>query len=134
PSKRSSRTCVGTSWAAMATPLSNPTDGTHASPDLLRRLREFQAKVRPEVSVAAAPRVRPREVVVSGVHAAIMDRLRLVSTHLADGLQQSMEDLSDQTRLTYVGPAGEAREVLRACIQLLAPDTEVRKQPWFTGV
>jgi len=63
-----------------------------------------------------------------------MDRLRSVSTHLADGLQQSMEDLSDQTRLTYVGPAGEAREVLRGCIQLLAPDGEVRKQPWFIGV
>jgi hypothetical protein len=33
-----------------------------------------------------------------------------------------------------VGPAGEIREVMRATVQLLAPDEEVRKQPWFKGI
>jgi hypothetical protein len=53
---------------------------------------------------------------------------------LADGLEQALVDLNDDTRLTYVGPAGEAREVLRSAIQLLAPDHEVRKQSWFQGI
>lgn len=61
-------------------------------------------------------------------------RLRRLSPKLADGLEQSLIDLNDGTRLTYVGPAGEAREVLRAAIQLLAPDEEIRKQPWFEGI
>jgi hypothetical protein len=53
---------------------------------------------------------------------------------LAQSLEQVLTDLGDPERLTYVGPAGEAREVLRASIQLLAPDHDVRQQPWFVGV
>jgi hypothetical protein len=48
--------------------------------------------------------------------------------------KQALTDLNDGSRLTYVGPAGEAREVLRATIQLFAPDEEIRKQSWFEGI
>ncbi len=53
---------------------------------------------------------------------------------LADSLEQALKDMNDQTRLSYVGPAGEIREVMRATVQLFAPDEDVRKQPWFVGI
>ncbi|WP_143102955.1 pPIWI-associating nuclease domain-containing protein [Agrococcus baldri] len=56
-----------------------------------------------------------------------------MSTTLADSFDQALRDLNDETRLSYMGPAGEIREVMRATIQLLAPDAEIRSQPWFKG-
>ncbi|MBU5422904.1 hypothetical protein KQI48_09520 [Cellulomonas hominis] len=63
-----------------------------------------------------------------------MARLRRFSSELGDSLEQCLRDLNDPTRLSYVGPAGELREVMRATIQQLAPDEAVRRQPWFKGV
>jgi hypothetical protein len=45
-----------------------------------------------------------------------------------------LTDLNDHTRRSFVGPAGEVREVLRTALQLLAPDDQVRKQKWFVGI
>jgi hypothetical protein len=53
---------------------------------------------------------------------------------LADSLEQALRDLNDGTRLTYVGPAGEAREVMRGAIQLFADDDAIKRQSWFEGV
>jgi hypothetical protein len=102
------------------------------SPDLLRRLREFQSQVR------ARPRPAPSAVVpargpISGREATILERLRNLSPVLANSFEQALRDLNDFTRLSYVGPAGEVREVLRAAIQMLAPDVEIKKQKWFVG-
>jgi hypothetical protein len=102
-------------------------------PDLLRRLSEFQVRVRQRPVSRAPAVVVPARGPLSGAHASILGRLRSLSSRLADSLEQSLTDLNDGTRLTYVGPVGEAREVLRASIQLLAPDEELRKQPWFVG-
>jgi hypothetical protein len=101
-------------------------------PDLLRRLKEFQTRVRqsPRKMEAVVPARGP----LSGQEANILARLRRHSLALADSLEQVLKDLNDQTRLSYVGPAGEIREVLRATIQMFAPDHEVRKQPWFVGI
>ena len=33
-----------------------------------------------------------------------------------------------------MGPAGEVREVMRATVQQLVSDEDVRKQPWFQGI
>jgi hypothetical protein len=49
-------------------------------------------------------------------------------------MEQALRDLNDHSRLSYVGPAGEVREVLRAAVQLMAPDLEIRKQPWYVGI
>jgi len=109
-------------------------DPKEPSPDLFRRIREFQVQVRRlPISRKTAP-VVPARSPLSGQQVTILERLRRLSPKLADGLEQSLIDLNDGTRLTYVGPAGEAREVLRAAIQLLAPEDEVRKQKWFEGV
>ncbi|MEX0629956.1 MAG: hypothetical protein WEE67_06255 [Chloroflexota bacterium] len=102
-------------------------------PDLFRRLKEFQVRVRqPSASTRSAP-VVPARGPLSGLHADILERLRRQSPALADSLEQALTDLNDHNRLSYVGPAGEVREVMRAAVQQLAPDDEVRKQPWFVG-
>jgi hypothetical protein len=49
-------------------------------------------------------------------------------------MEQALTDLNDGSRLSYVGPAGEIREVLRATVQLFAPDDLVRAQSWFVGI
>lgn len=109
-----------------------PTPGDHPNPDLLRRLKEFQVQVRqPPRRVEA---VVPARGPLSAREAEILVRLRRLSPSLADSLEQALQDLNDHTRLTFVGPAGEVREVMRAAIQMLAPDEEIRKQPWFVGI
>ncbi len=77
--------------------------------------------------------VVPARGPLSGRDAHIIARLRRHSEPLADSLEQVLKDLNDHTRLSYVGPAGEIREVLRATVQLFAPDDEVRAQSWFVG-
>jgi hypothetical protein len=101
-------------------------------PDLLRRLREFQVQVR------HAPRkvdvVVPARGPLSARDVEILARLRRQSQSLADSLEQVLKDLNDHTRLSYVGLAGEIREVMRAASQLMAPDEVLRQQPWFKGI
>lgn len=104
------------------------------SPDYLRRLREYQLQVRavrrkPTTAAAVIPARGP----LPGRQLAVLDRLRRLSPSLAESLEQALRDLSDPTRLSYMGPAGEVREVLRAAIQKLAPDVDVKAQPWFKG-
>lgn len=101
-------------------------------PDLLRRLREFQGRVRqpPRKIDAVVPARGP----LSEREANVLARLRRQSVPLADSLEQALRDLNDHTRVSYVGPAGEVREVMRATIQMLAPDEDIRKQPWYVGI
>lgn len=93
---------------------------------------EFQVRVR-QHSREIAPTV-PGRGPLSEREASILRRSRIQSASLADSLEQVLEDINDHTRLSYVGPAGEVREVLRSCIQALAPEEEIVKQPWFVGV
>ena len=101
-------------------------------PDLLRRLKEFQVRVRQPAQRVEA--VVPSRGPLSGRETGILARLRRVSVALADSMEQALRDLNDHSRLSYVGPAGEVREVMRATVQLLAPDDEIRKQPWYLGI
>ncbi len=114
--------------------MARPTTSDGVDPDLLRRLGEFQRRVRQVTGPRRIEAVVPARAPLSGPHADIMSRLRRHSRDLADSLEQALIDLNDGSRLTYVGPAGEAREVMRATIQLFAPDEEIKKQPWFEGV
>src|SRR2546426_3824816 len=86
--------------------------------ELFRRLREFQLRVGPPPTLRVNDSVGSARVPLSGNQAAVVARLRDQSPQLADSLEQALADLHDATRLTYVGPAGEAREVMRAAIQL----------------
>jgi predicted pPIWI-associating nuclease len=106
--------------------------GNYPNPDLFRRLKEFQVQVRqPQRRIEV---IVPARGPLSAREAEILTRLRRLSPSLADSLEQALQDLNDYSRLTFVGPAGEVREVMRATIQMLAPDDEIRKQPWFVGV
>jgi hypothetical protein len=102
--------------------------------DLLERLRRFQTTVSP---LAAAPVVAaakpPPELRLSTLEASVRDRLRDLSPDLATSFEQAFRDLQDDDRATYVGPAGELREVFRATIHLLALDSDVAAQKWFKG-
>lgn len=60
-------------------------------------------------------------------------RLERLSPDLAASYRQVHDDLADATRETFLGPAGEIREVMRAVIHLLAPDEEVQAQDWYVG-
>jgi Predicted pPIWI-associating nuclease len=112
--------------------MAKPTSSDGLDPDLLRRVREFQVQVRRPARRVEA--VVPARGPLSGREAGILARLRKQSPLLANSMEQALRDLNDHTRLSYVGPAGEVREVMRATVQLLAPDDEVRKQAWFIGV
>lgn len=101
-------------------------------PDQLRRLREFQARVRQPVRRSEA--VVPARAPLAGREADILDRLRRHSAPLADSMEQALTDLNDHSRLSYIGQAAEVREVMRATIQTLAPDDEVKRQPWYVGI
>lgn len=65
--------------------------------------------------------------------AVLADRLDALSPDLGQSYRQVYEDLSNPTRSTFLGPAGEIREVLRAVIHLLAPDEKVVEDPEFSG-
>ena len=100
--------------------------------DLVRRLREFQLSVRraPRQTDAAVP----ENPSISAHQSDIIARLRRHSISLADSLEQALADINDMKRLSYVGPAAEVREAMRAAVQLFAPDDEIRKQRWFKGI
>lgn len=112
--------------------MARPARSDGLDPDRLRRLREFQVQVRqPSKRVEA---VVPSRGPLSAREAGILARLRKQSGPLADSMEQALRDMNDQSRLSYVGPAGEVREVMRATVQLMAPDDEIRKQSWFVGI
>ncbi len=106
--------------------------GDGVDPDLFRRLREFQLQVRQPARRVEA--VVPSRGPLSGRESAILARLRKQSPTLADSMEQALRDLNDHNRLSYVGPAGEVREVIRATVQLMAPDEEIKQQPWYIGI
>lgn len=64
---------------------------------------------------------------------AIAERLDQISPDLGASYRQVHADLGQPDRLSFLGPAGEIREVMRAAIQLLSPDEEVTAQDWFVG-
>jgi hypothetical protein len=102
--------------------------------ELARRLREYQLRVR---DIGSRKQAIAGDVgtlaPLSGSQQAIVLRLRQHAPRLADSLEQAVADVADSKRRTYVGAAGEAREVMRATIQLFSSDADVREQPWYRG-
>jgi hypothetical protein len=69
----------------------------------------------------------------SEVRESLAARLGDLSPDLATSYQQVHEDLVDPNRISFLGPAGEVREVLRGAMHLLAPDDDVKAEAWFVG-
>lgn len=61
----------------------------------------------------------------------VAQKLSQVSPVLAAGYRQVHRDLADKGRLSYKGTANELRETLREVLERLAPDEQVRTQPWY---
>lgn len=98
--------------------------------EYLERLRAFQAKLPPrEVASAPGPVVRPT---LTSDQQDLSARLAAVDPDLGISYQQVLADVAE-VRDTFVGPAGEIREVLRGTITQLAPDASVMGQTWFKG-
>jgi len=99
--------------------------------DYLKRLRAFQESL-------PALHLPPRSITVSvspiftPEQEEIASRLAAVDPDLAASYRQVIVDVA-QVRDTYVGPAGEIREVLRGAIAQLAPDEDVKAETWFIG-
>lgn len=75
----------------------------------------------------------PQVAQPTGARASLTERLERLSPDLAASYRQVHADLEQPGRLTYLGAAGEIREVMRAAIHLLAPDEDVATQEWFVG-
>lgn len=99
--------------------------------EYLGRLRAFHESLpRPASPGPAAP--GPVPPTFAAVQDALVVRLTAVDPDLGTSYLQVLTDVA-QVRATYVGPAGELREVLRGTIAQLAPDADVIGQTWFKG-
>ena len=121
-----------------------------------RRLRELRSRLGTQIPIAdlrgelrAIGRAIDREIVpayeaarwtdaaaqpVTAAPGSLAIRLERLSPDLAVSYGQVQVDMADPNRETFLGPAGEIREVMRAVIHLLAPDEEVQSQTWYVGV
>jgi hypothetical protein len=66
-----------------------------------------------------------------GRDADVATRLQKLDGDLAASYEQVVEDLEDEDRWSYRGPAGELREVLTGALQRLAPTASVQATEWY---
>jgi integrase len=69
----------------------------------------------------------------SSVNSVLLRRLEAISPQLAASYTQVHLDLADEARVSFLGPAGEIREVMRGAMTHLAPDDDVRAHSWYVG-
>lgn len=94
--------------------------------DLVERIQAFQESVR-------IRRTRPAAPGSLAGNDPLVARLEALDPDLARSYRQALTDLEDSNRLSFLGPAGEIREVMRGVMHKLAPDRKVKKQKWFVG-
>jgi Predicted pPIWI-associating nuclease len=54
-----------------------------------------------------------------------------ISQKLGDSYLQAKQDIKNADRISWAGTAHEIREVLATLLRTLAPDNEVKSQPWY---
>ncbi len=83
----------------------------------------------PRVSIVTGPVIRSSPLrLKTEIHEALAD----ISQPLADSYSQVYLDLADPDRVSWAGTVHEVREVLSRMLRTLAPDKDVKAQPWFT--
>jgi hypothetical protein len=95
--------------------------------------RHITREILPAYAAARWSGAATAERVVSATDEELLRRLEGVSLELAESYRQVLQDTRDESRLTFLGPAGELREIMRAAIHILAPDNAVAGQAWFVG-
>lgn len=68
---------------------------------------------------------------VPPIDTRIIETLAGLKPSAALAYEQALEDLSDERRKSYRGPATDLREALRETLDHMAPDSEVTSQPGF---
>jgi Predicted pPIWI-associating nuclease len=103
--------------------------------DVRRTLREIARTIDRDILPAydAARWSNASTTPPSAARGALEARLDQLSPDLGASYRQVHSDIADTTRSTYLGPAGELREVMRGAIQVLAPDQDVQAQTWYVG-
>ncbi len=105
--------------------------------DLRRRLRAvaraIEREILPAYDAARWTAASTVDRTPSEIRESLAARLETLSPDLAVSYRQVHSDLMDDGRQTFLGPAGEIREVMRAAIHLLSPDEDVKGEDWFEG-
>lgn len=111
--------------------------GNNAKASYLRLLKKLLRQLT-ELTVALhslpAAKVNPATATISYSQAEniLLSTLDQILPSAAASYKQGLNDLSSQNqRNSYRGPACEFREALRETLDLLAPDENVHKQPWY---
>lgn len=82
--------------------------------------------------------IAPSELTMKGVTQFELDRTDIykalldISIPLGRSYLQVKMDIQDPHRHSWAGTAHEIRQIISSLLEALAPDTEVRKQPWYT--
>jgi hypothetical protein len=100
----------------------------------LRRIaRAIDREILPAYDAARWTSAAGPQTAGADTSSPLIERLERLSPDLATSYLQVQTDLADGSRRSFLGPAGEIREVMRAVIHVLAPDDEVRSRPWYRG-
>jgi len=102
-----------------------------------RSLLNCLLKITTELAVVSHALVSPTKGVSSHINQSqaefiLIDTLDELLHSAGQSYRQGLQDLNHkEQRYSYRGTACELRETLRETLDLLAPDEEVAKQPWF---
>jgi hypothetical protein len=93
----------------------------------IRELNGLRATVEAAIEIRASGTPPHQARLTTATEAAIIETLNGIVPTVALSYRQVLQDLSDQTRVSYRGTASELREVLRELLDHLAPDEAVLK-------
>jgi hypothetical protein len=94
----------------------------------VRELNRLRGAFEAAIEIRAGGGVpQPATRLTTATEAAIIETLDGIVPTIALSYRQVLQDLSDQTRVSYRGTASELREVLRELLDHLAPDADVLK-------
>lgn len=94
----------------------------------IRELNGLRGKFEAAIEIRVGGGVpQPAAHLTTATEAAIIETLDGIVPTIALSYRQVLQDLSDQTRVSFRGTASELREVLRELLDHLAPDVDVLK-------
>jgi hypothetical protein len=111
--------------------------GNNAKASYLALLKKLQREITDltiavHASSGVDEKTTPAKISYSEAENILLATLEQIIPTAAASYRQGLTDLaSPDQRQSYRGTACEFRESLRETLDLLAPDAEVRKQPWF---
>lgn len=81
------------------------------------------------ISIQSIPSIKKKGIAFE--RNEIYHALFTISPDLAYSYEQVKSDLLDSSRVSWAGTAHEVREIIANLLRLLAPDNDVKLQPWF---